>query len=66
MRAFKKREDAEKFALKMGNAYYRNDGDKFLTVDEMWDYEKSEEWWDNDDRTTIEFEHLPIHITFNE
>lgn len=64
MMAFKKREDAEKFALKMGNFHYCHDDCKFETVYEMRDYEKSEEWWDNDDRTTIEIEFLPIHIQY--
>ncbi len=57
IRVFQSMNTARIVALQMANEYYNTDDDRtFISLNDAWEYEKSEEWWDNDDRCTIELQ----------
>lgn len=60
---FKRREDARAYALDLANRFYAADK-KFEDIQEAFEYERSEEWWDNDDRTVIVYDQVPVMLQY--
>ncbi len=59
LKAFHSMNVARAVALKKANEYYSRDR-TFENLEDAFDYEKSEEWWDNDDRCTIELSEVSV------
>ncbi len=59
LKAFHSMNIARVVALEKANEYYSRDR-TFENLEDAFDYEKSEEWWDNDDRCTIELSEVSV------
>jgi hypothetical protein len=58
---YKREEDARKRMFELAKRYMSPDT-PFSNLDDAFDYERSDEWWDNDDRTVLIFDRCAVRL----